>query len=164
MIHWIEIRTFYTLDHEPRSLKKCAGAKGGTNFLSDCLVPFCAIWKNDPFSKSQKVPGLKPRLPRWVLRPCCNLIYSRFQYRKYKNQSLYLLVFSFFLHMKSNRYISFYSHQVQLYTSESFLLSHDSSKCVCIKFLKGNKWPKYQLSKHLDKEQSKTFFIITHRD
>ena len=49
-------------------------------------------------------------------------------------------------------------------TSESLLLSHDSSKCVCINFLKGNKWPKYQLSKHLDKEQSKTFFIITQRD
>ena len=48
--------------------------------------------------------------------------------------------------------------------SETFQLSHDSSKCECINFLKGNKWPKYQLSKHLDKEQPKTFFIITKRN
>ena len=53
----------------PRSLRKCAGAKGGTTFLGDFLLHFCAIWKNDPFSKSENVPGLKPRLPRRLRGP-----------------------------------------------------------------------------------------------
>ena len=53
----------------PRSLRKCAGAKGGTIFLGDFLLHFCAIWKNDPFSKSENVPGLKPRLPRQLRGP-----------------------------------------------------------------------------------------------
>ena len=34
----------------PRSLRKCAGAKGGTIFLGDFLLHFCDFWKNDPFS------------------------------------------------------------------------------------------------------------------
>ena len=54
----------------PRSLRKCAGAKGGTIFSGEFLLHFCAIWKNDPFSKSENVPGLKPRLPRRLRDPC----------------------------------------------------------------------------------------------
>ena len=45
-----------------RSQRKSAGAKGGTFFWSGFLLHIWAIWKNDPFSKFQKVPGLKPRL------------------------------------------------------------------------------------------------------
>ena len=48
---------------------KGGGAQGGTIFSSNFMLHFWAIWKNDPFSKSQKVPGLKPRLARRVLRP-----------------------------------------------------------------------------------------------
>ena len=44
-------------------------AKGGTIFWCKFLLHFWAIWENDPFSKSEKVPGLKPRLPRLVRRP-----------------------------------------------------------------------------------------------
>ena len=51
------------------SLRNSAGAKGGTIFWCIFLLHFWAIWENDPFSKSEKVPGLKPRLPRQVLRP-----------------------------------------------------------------------------------------------
>ena len=58
----------------PRSLRKCAGAKGGTIFLGDFLLHFCAIWKNDPCSKSENVPGLKPRLPRRLRGPCITQI------------------------------------------------------------------------------------------
>ena len=54
----------------PRSLRKCAGAKGGTIFSGEFLLHFCAIWKNDPFSKSENVPGIKPRLPRLLRGPC----------------------------------------------------------------------------------------------
>ena len=54
----------------PRSLRKCAGAKGGTIFSGEFLLHFCVIWKNDPFSKSENVPGLKPRLPRRLRGPC----------------------------------------------------------------------------------------------
>ena len=59
----------YISHQGPRSLRKCAGAKGGTIFLGDFLLHFCAIWKNDPFSKSENVLGLKPRLPRWLRGP-----------------------------------------------------------------------------------------------
>ena len=52
------------------SLRNSAGAKGGTIFWCIFLLHFWAIWENDPFSKSEKVPGLKPRLPRLVRRPC----------------------------------------------------------------------------------------------
>ena len=51
------------------SLKNSAGAKGGTIFWCKFLLCFWAIWENDPFTKSEKVPGLKPRLPRLVRRP-----------------------------------------------------------------------------------------------
>ena len=57
----------------PRSLRKCAGAKGGTIFLGDFLMHFCAICKNDPCSKSENVPGLKPRLPRRLRGPWTGL-------------------------------------------------------------------------------------------
>ena len=36
------------------------GLRGGTNFLNDFLLHFCEIWKNDSFSKFEKVPRLKP--------------------------------------------------------------------------------------------------------
>ena len=49
---------------------KSGRAQGSIIFSSNFLLHFWAIWKNDPFSKSQKVPGLKPRLPRLVRRPC----------------------------------------------------------------------------------------------
>ena len=55
--------THYHYHQGPRSLRKCAGAEGGTIFLGDFLLHFCAICKNDPFSKSENVPGLKPWLP-----------------------------------------------------------------------------------------------------
>ena len=58
-----------TLSQGPRSPRKCAGAKGGTIFWGNFLLHFCAIWKNDPFSKSENVPGLKPRLPRRLRGP-----------------------------------------------------------------------------------------------
>ena len=54
---------------ERSSRLKSGGAQGGTIFSSNFLLHFWAIWKNDPFSETQKVPGLKPRLPRRVLRP-----------------------------------------------------------------------------------------------
>ena len=60
-----------------RSQRKSAGAKGGTFFWSGFLLHFWAIWKNDPFSKFQKVPGLKPWLPRLVRRPCTEIIFCQ---------------------------------------------------------------------------------------
>ena len=50
--------------------KNVPGLRGGTIFWGDFLLRFCAIWKNDPFSKSENVPGLKPRLPRRLRGPC----------------------------------------------------------------------------------------------
>ena len=44
--------------------------------MSDFLLHFCAIWKNDPFSKSENVPGLKPRLPRRLRGPCVSGLYD----------------------------------------------------------------------------------------
>ena len=60
-----------------RSQRKSARAKGGTFFWSGFLLHFWAIWKNDPFSKFQKVPGLKPWLPRLVRRPCTEIIFCQ---------------------------------------------------------------------------------------
>ena len=60
-----------------RRQRKSAGAKGGTIFWSGFLLHFCMIWENDPFSKFQKVPGLKPRLPRLVRRPCHCISFNR---------------------------------------------------------------------------------------
>ena len=57
-----------------RSQWKSAGAKGGTFFWSGFLLHFWAIWKNDPFSKFEKVPGLEfPDRTRYS-----NLIFSVF--------------------------------------------------------------------------------------
>ena len=53
-----------------RSHVKSEGAKGGYFFSCNFLLLFWAIWKNDLFSKSQKVGGLKPPLPPLVRRPC----------------------------------------------------------------------------------------------
>jgi len=53
-----------------RSHVKSEGAQGGYFFLCNFLLLFWAIWKNDLFSKSQKVGGLKPPLPPLVRRPC----------------------------------------------------------------------------------------------
>ena len=55
------IEEAFTTHQGPRSLRKCAGAKGGTIFSGDFLLHFSAIWKNDPFSKFENMPGLKPR-------------------------------------------------------------------------------------------------------
>ena len=44
-----------------RSHKKSEGAQGGNFFSCNFLLLFWAIWKNDLFSKYQKVGGLKPR-------------------------------------------------------------------------------------------------------
>ena len=53
----------------PRSPLKSEGAQGGYFFSCNFLLRFWAIWKNDLFSKSQKVGGLKPPLPLLVRRP-----------------------------------------------------------------------------------------------
>ena len=47
----------------PRSPLKSEGAQGGYFFSWNFLLHFWAIWKNDPFSKFQKVGGLKPAPP-----------------------------------------------------------------------------------------------------
>ena len=66
------VNMIYDMDQGRSSRLKSGGAQGGTIFSSNFLLHFWAIWKNDPFSKSEKVPGLKPRLPRLVRRPCPN--------------------------------------------------------------------------------------------
>ena len=52
------------------SLKNSAGAKGGTIFWCKFLLHFRVIWENDPFSKSEKVPGLIAQAAQHVRRPC----------------------------------------------------------------------------------------------
>ena len=37
------------------------GLRGVLFFWCKFLLHFWAIWENDPFSKSEKVPGLKPQ-------------------------------------------------------------------------------------------------------
>ena len=58
-----------------RSHVKSEGAKGGYFFSCSFLLLFWAIWKNDLFSKSQKVGGLKPPLPPLVRRPCHYILF-----------------------------------------------------------------------------------------
>ena len=64
----------YTCRQGPRSPLKSEGAQGGYFFSWNFLLHFWAIWKNDPFSKFQKVGGLKPPpLPLLVRGPwSCN--------------------------------------------------------------------------------------------
>ena len=65
-----------------RSHLKSEGAQGGGYFFSCIfLLHFWAIWKNDPFSKSQKVGGLKPGPP-------CPSLYAAPDYIHYAKELL----------------------------------------------------------------------------
>ena len=67
-----ELNTHISINHAqgPRSPLKSEGAQGGYFFSCNFLLHFWAIWKNDPFSKFQKVGGLKPPpLPLLVRGP-----------------------------------------------------------------------------------------------
>ena len=59
----------WTMKQGRRSHVKSEGAKGGYFFSCNFLLLFWAIWKNDLFSKSQKVGGLKPG-------PLCPSLYA----------------------------------------------------------------------------------------
>ena len=53
----------------PRSPLKSEGAQGGYFFSCNFLLLFWAIWKNDLFSKSQKVGGSSPLCPSLYAAP-----------------------------------------------------------------------------------------------